>query len=628
MKTKLMLIGLMMCVFGAPLWADLNATFTVSAKLVAQEINLDAAGPKGWVALAVEEPNQANPPEWYWAGAADLISPARPAMYKTADNSNIAFTSCTLDAIDGSTVPDDTTWRTTTNTNTAGTFWKWQEGSTTVIHKEWEAGGDKRFVLRSPANVRQKLFYNFSVTPIEAGVMHVVDAWFYSRGNSTSDVVLYEFYAGGELVGSIVPRSSNYFQVTLKFIPDSLADVKVSISFVSHPSQNTDADRGGVIAAALSLDPSAQINQQPESQTVEIGSDVEFSITAANAETYQWFKEPTTPVIHDGSKYSIVNTATTSTLTITNVQVAEEGFYYCYVTNNIPTTATSKSAQLLTKRLVGWWKLDNSDPNDSVQDRYPAAMSFAGQATGDPNYVAGINGEAIQLTAKAGEIVNMPGSSEFYNFFPRGYTVSAWVKAPPAATDRWRAFVSKIYAWEIDTAAQHYGYALMHDSSGNAVFVQRRNMGNLGSGFQICDDTWHLVTGTWNPSDMIARVYVDGLLRTASGVQTQLPVVQGDWTDPEKSNVRIGADGDKVAGELNSPFIGLVDDVRIYSYPLSPSEVYYLYGQFKTVAPACLESGPFDVSGPAGVPDCIVNLYDFAEFAKRWMACFIVPECL
>ncbi|MBN1845624.1 MAG: hypothetical protein JW810_08075 [Sedimentisphaerales bacterium] len=29
----------------------------------------------------------------------------------------------------------------------------------------------------------------------------------------------------------------------------------------------------------------------------------------------------------------------------------------------------------------------------------------------------------------------------------------------------------------------------------------------------------------------------------------------------------------------------------------------------------------FDVSGPDGVPDCYVNLYDFAEFAQQWLLC-------
>lgn len=392
------------------------------------------------------------------------------------------------------------------------------------------------------------------------------------------------------------------------------------------------ADRGGVFGAALKVSYTAVVVGQPVSQTVEIGSEAEFSITAGNATTYQWFKAPTTPV-NNGTLASgaVISGAQTATLTITNVQPEEEGYYYCKVNNALEVPNDSEPARLLTKRLVGWWKLDN-DPNDSVQDRYSAAPRFGGQTSGDPNYLTGVTGideTAIQFTAKAGEIVNMPGSSAYYNFFPQGYTVSAWVKAPSTAAGIWRAFVSKMYGFGEETGSKHFGYALMHDLNGNAVFVQRRNMGNLGSNVQICDDTWHLVTGTWNPSDMIARVYVDGLLANQSGVQTQLPVLPPADSDPERSNVRIGADCDKTDGVLNSPFIGLVDDVRIYSYPLSASQVYYLYSELVPGAPTeCVEFDEFDVTGPDGVPDCIVNLYDFAVFAEAWQECFIVPDCL
>jgi len=38
----------------------------------------------------------------------------------------------------------------------------------------------------------------------------------------------------------------------------------------------------------------------------------------------------------------------------------------------------------------------------------------------------------------------------------------------------------------------------------------------------------------------------------------------------------------------------------------------------------------FDVSGPGGVSDCYVNLYDFVEFAGYWLDCTDLanPDCL
>lgn len=34
----------------------------------------------------------------------------------------------------------------------------------------------------------------------------------------------------------------------------------------------------------------------------------------------------------------------------------------------------------------------------------------------------------------------------------------------------------------------------------------------------------------------------------------------------------------------------------------------------------------YDFTGPGGEPDCIVNLYDFAELASHWLECSLIPE--
>jgi len=359
--------------------------------------------------------------------------------------------------------------------------------------------------------------------------------------------------------------------------------------------------------------PLAEILTGPVRQTVPLGSTVELSVTAANATIYEWYKDGS--LVEDGGKYS---GALTDTLTITDVQVAEEGYYYCVVNNEIGTPDTSASARLLTQRLMGWWKFDNNDPNDSIVDLYPDAPRFGGQASGDPNYFEGIDGEAIRFYGNnRDDLVDMTGSSDFYNFYPYGYTVSAWVKAPPTpvgSTDR-GAFVSKMYCWGQSTQGLHYGFALTHRGNGDAVFTQKRTFNRLvAPGAQICDNNWHLVTGTWDPSDMIGRLYVDGVRVAQSGVQTVLPPLPPSGSDPELSNVRVGAKNDITADALHWPFNGLVDDVRIYSYPLAESDVADLY-----YGTACQFVPDFDLSGPAGNRDCEVDIYDLAEFAAAWI---------
>jgi hypothetical protein len=42
--------------------------------------------------------------------------------------------------------------------------------------------------------------------------------------------------------------------------------------------------------------------------------------------------------------------------------------------------------------------------------------------------------------------------------------------------------------------------------------------------------------------------------------------------------------------------------------------------------PFCTEYLLNDISGPAGIPDCYVNMYDFAALAKDWLTCEMIPQ--
>ncbi len=64
------------------------------------------------------------------------------------------------------------------------------------------------------------------------------------------------------------------------------------------------------------------ITQQPQSQTVCEGSNVTLSVTANDAETYQWYKDN---VAIDG--------ATNSTLTLNNITLNDAGTYFCKISN-------------------------------------------------------------------------------------------------------------------------------------------------------------------------------------------------------------------------------------------------------------------------------------------------------
>lgn len=356
----------------------------------------------------------------------------------------------------------------------------------------------------------------------------------------------------------------------------------------------------------------ARIETDPVGMTVPAGTtEVQLSVTGINIDAYQWYKDGT-PLADDLTDTFYVG-EDTDTLTIYDVQVADEGFYHCEGDNSLQQPDASEAAQLLTERLIGWWKLDGNLA-DSVGEEIAGAVAHDGVSV-DPNYVViGKDGSAIQFYGDEDGVVTFPGSADFYNFYPRGYTVSVWVNMPTASS--WAAYVSKEGIHE-DTSRS--GWILTSDGNGTPVHTLRQSWNDLFANTEVDDSDWHLIVGTYDGIDE-GKVYVDGLLMnqaTNSGTLTA-----------SLDDLRFGAQD----VNYGSPYVGLLDDVRIWSYVLDSVEIASLYADFNPGSEICVENPQFDVAGPDGVGDefrdCKVDLYDFAVFSQGWLECNVVPTCL
>ena len=340
------------------------------------------------------------------------------------------------------------------------------------------------------------------------------------------------------------------------------------------------------------------ITTQPRGVTVEAGETAVFTVVAANVTEYSWKK------LSDGSEVG-----TEAALTIDNVQKADESVFYCEV-SNATATVTSDKVNLMTRRLVALWKFEDS--LDAKDDDDKDAICWPGVYT-DPNtanpppipvYVldpCAIDGKAISLDADELHI-RITGSEDFFNFYPQGYTVSAWIKTEQSSD--WGCFASK------QDRPSYYGWVMESDGVYAAESL-RQVFEDITGTSTITDNQWHLVTGTYDREVGIGAIYVDGKFENEMGPSSAVaptntyPVVFGAET---------------VLGEV--AYAGLLDDVRIYSYALSPVEVAVLYTNLAG-GEICLENPEYDLND-----DCRVNIQDFALFAADWLECNIVPTCL
>jgi hypothetical protein len=330
---------------------------------------------------------------------------------------------------------------------------------------------------------------------------------------------------------------------------------------------------------------------QPQSVTIPVGNNAEFTVEAVSPTTigYSWYEV--------GDETEISNT---DTLTIENVQLDDEGYYYCELTNDVGPVV-SDTVQLMTKRLVGWWKLDGNLA-DSVQEVVPDAPAHDG--IGDPNYIMdGIVDGGVELFTDDGEIIVIPGTADYYNFYPVGYTISAWVKNPNAG---WGGIVGK----QNEARTPDHGWVLNHNGNTAHSTLRQTLSHDYGADVGLMDGQWHMVTGMFDAEVGQVRLYADGELAAQSG--EGIRGILGSVTD-----MVIGAESTDVA----SPLGGLVDDVKLWSYPLSAYEVAIEYTNIRTDETLCPDgSPPYDLNG-----DCRVDIDDMVEFSLTWLACKRYP---
>ena len=367
-----------------------------------------------------------------------------------------------------------------------------------------------------------------------------------------------------------------------------------------------------------------EVTLDPVSQTVESGTDVTFTIEHLRGTSMQWFKDD-----------AAISGATDVSYVVVNAQIADEAYYHCEVYNDAAPApdadpaAVSTTALLMTERIVAKYEFEgNLDDSNGSVDVYNGVVidpNTANTSPADVAYGTGIiGGQALALNIGTGDVetgcVAVPGTEDVFDFYPQGLTVSAWIKA--TAGSSYMNIASKY------DSPGYAGWVMnVTGGAGNAVFAIRSITASTDG--PVGDDAWHLITATYNSTSTEQKMYVDGLLKAT---KTGTPNAPGNI-----QTLKIGAQGYNLAlGTITTSFAGLIDDLKIYSYAVDPIDIAVEYTT-ATGATICIDGVglEFDIAGPTvdpvtgdPVPDCIVNLYDFAVFVENWMNCREVPTCL
>jgi hypothetical protein len=255
----------------------------------------------------------------------------------------------------------------------------------------------------------------------------------------------------------------------------------------------------------------------------------------------------------------------------------------------------------LTKKLIAHWPLD-VDPNDVTGNGH------WGTLMGSPDFVPDgmING-AISLDG----VWDYVDCGDFPITDSGFITLSTWVK-PNNITRDWIGILSK---WNAAGTSNTFWFG-QHYTDGWIRFGLYPNNGNAGDENYVDSGSAILANGKWTHitctfDGINQKIYANGSL-VAVGPVRNWPIAD--------------APGLFCIGHIpqgNANFGGLMDDVRIYNYAMTPEEVGILYLEAPSIDFICVTKPLYDFND-----DCRTTMEDLAIFATEWLACGAFPQCI
>ncbi|AQQ08742.1 Immunoglobulin I-set domain protein [Sedimentisphaera cyanobacteriorum] len=353
---------------------------------------------------------------------------------------------------------------------------------------------------------------------------------------------------------------------------------------------------------------------QPEDEAVFAGEQAvfEYTFTSKSAANAAWYKqgEPDVEMLESDPDVTISLAQNgdefTSTLYIDNVEVADQGYYYCIASNDAGDTQSS-SASLAVKRMVAYWPLDGDYQDYSGEGNHltPYAEPIAEQ------WVDGVDpaktGQALSTIEHRDTVAQTePFAAAEYT---DEVTMSMWLYWPGADSHPANNHLRTIFG--------------SRDSNQNNwfwEFDQRTGRISVNAPGYNPYDYYNLPKSEW--------VY---LAVTVSAEEVATFYVNGseiDQTNPGRYSINTANVpvllGTNQLDNLDFCTEAIYDDVRLYNYAMPPEDIAGLYydvsGEQICVGPNA-ENLAYDVNG-----DCEVGIEDIAQLSVDWLNSMLYPS--
>jgi len=456
-------------------------------------------------------------------------------------------------------------------------FWYWGSGNEDY-QKVIDMGSVGRIGTGSPGSSKM----GFNLYPVDlTGNYLTVD---FSPGHIvwTYDGNDMKVYNNGSLIGELLGINSLSKPMTsLEIGPDDLTFYIDEVKVYNYGLSECEA---GALYLSYLPPQGPDITTQPDSATVESGTNVTFSIVAYNpytcddtGMTYAWTKDSVVIVGEESPSLEILG-----------ADSDDDGIYQCEVTLTANDETTLSNAVELDIYLPNQIIIDAPMDGDVGDDALPASTTVSSPTGETFDFVASSHGQALHVDGTA----SSPAV---------GYTDEILLDTGEVSLSFWIANVSPYTKYDVLGVLGNWSDSTnvikmmtLYGPTFSFIFYNDSGEVNVESTFHAggCDPT-HVVL-TYDKATV--RIYVNGELDVSAPLA-------GEFLN--EGPLYIGARPNETPN-----FTADWDEVKLYNYALNTDQIAYLYdGQM-----VCTDPPLYDTND-----DCVIDLDDFAAYAGEWL---------